>query len=89
MEIAPQNVFAPHLPQAGFGDGCWHTELHNEHEGCSQDLGHSPCWEECAVWAQKGKKLEFFHCGAVCSGVVPPAPLGFVLTQVAAPAVRV
>lgn len=32
--------------------------------------------------------MEFFHCGVVGSGVIPPAPLGLVLTQVAAPAVK-
>lgn len=88
MKIAPRVSFLLSCRKRDLRIGVGTLRVHNEHEGCSQDLGHSSYWEESSVWAQKGHEMESFHCGAVGSGVVPPAPLGEVLTQVAAPAAR-
>lgn len=88
MEIAPHNVFPPHLLQAGFEDWSWHVESYSMSVRDALRI-----WDTASIGRKvqcglkRGRKWSL-SIGAAGGGVVPPAPLGLVLTWVAAPAVR-
>lgn len=66
MEITPLNVFAPHLPQAGFGGWRWHAKSYaTSTRDALKIWDTAPMGRKVQYWLQRGIKWESFSSG-VC-----------------------
>lgn len=71
MEITLLNVFAPHLPQAGFGGRWWHAKSYaTSTRDALKIWDTAPMGRKVQYWLKRGIKWESFSSGVCGSGSV-------------------